>query len=230
MKYIIETQTENVFNSCLDQSTTTVQLYEIDGTSVVLKAKEYDSSLGAGSAEASKAKFKVLAKGKVVSLSKKYGKLFFKGHYDVFIDFTERAVLTDGAQSVSYSFQFPSEEKERLSAAFKSADKTFSRLFAETEGREIQFDFPDAVSERLLQGKSSVRSFTIGSSEKGLGMKIQYYDEQKRILFYVLNPNKNSVWRGDLVFGKTSYFTVYFHSLDPVQNQKFKKIADARVQ
>ena len=227
MKYKIETYTEQVFNSYLDQSMTIVYSYEIDGTSVVLKAKEYDSSLGADSTEASKAKFKLLAKGKVVSLSKKYGKLFFKGSYDVFIDFTERAVLPDEGQSVSYSFQFPSNEKERLSAAFKSADKIFSRLFAETEGREIQFDFPDSVPEKLLQGKSSVRSFTIGSSEKGLGMKIQYYAEQKRILFYVLNPNENSVWRGDLVFGKTSYFTVYFHSLDPMQNQKFKKIADS---
>ncbi|HMV79233.1 MAG TPA: hypothetical protein PKN56_15535 [Leptospiraceae bacterium] len=226
MKYTIETQKEQVFNSYLDQTVTTVYCYEIDGNSVVLKEKEYDSSLGADRGAASRAKFKVAARGKVIPLSEKYGKLYFKDQYDVFIDFSDCSLLKKTDQSVSYSFKFTTDEKKRISSAFKTAGTVFRNLFSETEEREIKFDFPDAVPDILLEGNSGrVRSLTIGSSVKGIGMKIQYFAEQHRILFYVLNPEESTIWRGDLVFGRTSWFTVYFHSLDPMQNQKFGKFS-----
>ncbi|HNM06628.1 MAG TPA: hypothetical protein PKK05_27155, partial [Leptospiraceae bacterium] len=110
MKYTIETQKEQVFNSYLDQTVTTVYCYEIDGNSVVLKEKEYDSSLGADRGAASRAKFKVAARGKVIPLSEKYGKLYFKDQYDVFIDFSDCSLLKKTDQSVSYSFKFTTDE------------------------------------------------------------------------------------------------------------------------
>lgn len=226
MKYKIETQTEQVINSYLDQSMTAVYCYEIDGASVVLKEKEYDSSLSADRSEESKEKFKVTARGKVIFLSEKYGKLYFKDQHDVFIDFIDRSLLQNMEQSVSYSFKFPKSENERITSALKKAETVFRKLFFELDGREIKFEFPGSVPEKLLQGHSGkVRSFTVGSSEKGISMKIQYFAEQHRILFYVLNPKESSICRGDLVFGSTSWFTLYFQSIEPELNQKFRKFS-----
>jgi hypothetical protein len=129
-------------------------------------------------------------------------------------------------QCTAYEFKSSKDDEASLLAtAFKVAGKIFTYLFQTIEQREIEFDFPGVLPRKLFQGKPSVvRSIKVDSDEPEVGLIIHYYADQKRVLFYVWNPFENSIWRGDASIYGAMRFNVYYSSLDPKRNQRFKKL------
>lgn len=222
-KLVFEFDVEQVVSTYLDHVATTRHRYELDGESVTLQTKRFDSGDGTEPIEdrASRARWSAGKKGSATEVPGGFLRLRFRDEGDVFFDTSSKQIARPAVHTLGFTLDADQGRGTRSDAL--DYIRRGLRYIAQTfEGRDVTFALDERLHDRLFAPERASRSVTVSSNAEAK-LRLTFHRNPDALRFEVVDPASPTIWCGRGYFGKRLTLSFTGASVDAAVARKLEK-------